>query len=97
MTSNSQISETVIDSVSSGSLSDNVSSSGVLSSQVDEIISSVSGSSMVTSTETFAMSGTVEHPIMSTPLDDYTVTEGLLLGIFIAIIAAAVFKFFKLM
>lgn len=33
---------------------------------------------------------TLAHPLLSTPLEDYTVSEGLLLGLLIAVIVAGV-------
>lgn len=33
---------------------------------------------------------TLAHPLLTTPLEDYTVTEGLLLGLLISILAIAV-------
>lgn len=38
---------------------------------------------------------TLAHPLLSTPLEDYTVSEGLLLGLLITIIVLAVVKLVK--
>jgi len=39
--------------------------------------------------------GTVEHPMLTTPFEDYTVTEGLLLLLFLSVVAAACVKLLK--
>lgn len=38
---------------------------------------------------------TLAHPLLSTPLEDYTVCEGLLLGLLITIIVVSVVKLVK--
>jgi len=38
---------------------------------------------------------TVDHPMLTTPFEDYTVTEGLLLLLFLSVVAAACVKMLK--
>ena len=43
------------------------------------------------------INGATDRHILSIPLDDYTITEGLLLGIFLVLVGSAVLKlFFKI-
>jgi len=39
--------------------------------------------------------GTAEHPMLTTPFEDYTVTEGLLLLLFLSVVVAACVKMLK--
>jgi len=39
--------------------------------------------------------GTAEHPMLTTPFEEYTVTEGLLLLLFLSVVVAACVKLLK--
>ncbi len=69
-------------------------SSPVVSVNEDGSISLSNSQSDITANE---INGATDRHILSTPLDDYTITEGLLLGIFLVLVGSAVLKlFFKI-
>ena len=75
----------------SGSASEGGASSAGTSS--DASVEAASMDKLLTLAET--VQGTLDHPLMTTPFDDYTVTEGLLLLLLLSVFVSACVKLLK--